>query len=232
MQKKIIALIGLLLLTVLSAFAHQQPDAADFPFKPGQSVYVIAVKSRAPRDRTVWQNLSRNMPKTRQAGTLPSSANDKRATIERGNADRLTLDRQPEHRILPPEEPNLKKRIEDEFLKQKSFKLAESPETADLVFFAHGEYFHYESMRQESAVALIGMIGPGDDNLELNAIAKLTVACVTASDYRQWQSDIPQLLEKAKWQVEAWGEFHIGAHYEEPSVKKLIQQFHKQTLKK
>src|SRR5258706_15591561 len=111
MQRKILAIATLLLWASLPVCAQEKPADADFQFKPSQSVYVIAVKSRAPRDRTVWENLGRNMPKTRQGGNLPSPANDKRATIERWNPDRPTLDRTPSHRVLPPEEPSLKKRI-------------------------------------------------------------------------------------------------------------------------
>jgi hypothetical protein len=217
------------------ALAQDKTAEREFPFLPAQSVYVIAVKSRAPRDRSVWENLNRNLPQVKIAGGA-GTASDKRATLDREVADRPTLERStPVRRVLPPSEPKLKKQIEDEFLKQKTFKLADSPETADFIFFASGDYFHYEAMQHgNGASTVIGMIGPGDDNLELNALAKLSVGVIMASDYRQWQSDLSDLLKVAKWRTEAWGEFQRKREmrYEEPSLKKLIQEFHKQALKK
>jgi len=234
MRTKTIALIALLFLAAVSISAQEKPISGDVQFKPGQSVYVIAVKSRAPRDRSLWENLNRNRLKSGQGMTIHAPASE-RATLERGETERQTLERtSPSRRVLPPTEPALKKQIEDEFLKQKNFKLAASPEAADLIFFASGEYFHFESMRQGMGFAAIGMMTPGDDNLDLNALAKLSIAVVTASDYREWQSDIPHLFEKAKWQEEAWGEFvrKPDKPYQEPSAKKIVQQFHKQALKK
>lgn len=231
MRRKIIALLALLVLAALPVLAQDKLAEGEFQFRPTQSVYVIAVKSRAPRDRTVWENLNRNLPQARMGGGA-TVVTGNRATLERENPDRPTLERStPSRRVLPPSEPSLKKQIEDEFLKQKKFKLAESPETADFIFFANGEYFHFEAIRHGNGGTGIGIIGPGDDNLELNAIAKLSVGAVPASDHRQWQSDVFDLLKTAKWQTEAWGEFKRG-NYEEPSAKKLVQEFHKQTLKK
>lgn len=235
MWRTMTALIALVLLVFPPAIAQEKLADDAFRFKPGQSVYVIAVKSRAPQDRSFWQNLNRNLSKSPQGQMPPAPANNNRATLEREDTGRPTLDRAaPSRRVMLPEELSLKKQIEDEFLKQKNFKLADSPETADIIFFAQGEYFHFEAMRQGTGFASIGMLTAGDDKLDLNALAKLSVAAVAASDYRQWQSDVPRLFEKAKWHEELWGEFRRDRDkpYEEPSAKKIVQQFHKQALKK
>lgn len=235
MRNNSITLVLLLCLAGINVGAQEKPAAGAPQFHPGQSVYVIAVKSRAPLGRSLWQNLNRNQVKTGRGPIIHAPASDSRPTLERGEAERPTLERTvPSRRVLPPEEPTLKKLIEDEFLKQKNFTLASSPETADFIFFASAEYFHFESMRQGTSVAAIGLMTLGDDNLELNALAKLNIAAITATDYREWQSDIPHLFEKAKWQEEAWGEFRPNRDkpYEEPSAKKLVQKFHKQAVKK
>lgn len=237
MRKYIIVLGFVLLILALPVVAQEKPATQDFKFTPGQSVYIIAVKSPAPRDVTTWLMLRRNLPNV-QAVTRNPAPNDSsdRATLEKLPAERATLERNvPIRRLLPPVEPELQKLVEQEFLKQKKFKLADSPETADFVFFAHGEYvFSVFASHGGGYTGSVAVSGQGDTSVELNTLAKLSVAAIPASDYRQWQSDVPHLFEKAKWRDELWGEIRQASQriYEEPSAKKLVQQFHKQALKK
>jgi hypothetical protein len=238
-MRKIIFLFTACWLLTLSSSA-QQPAVQEFKFTANQSVYVIAVKSAAPRDPSVWMQLHRNSMPPGQVQTRASSQTDPsgRATLERSATERNTLEREaPIRRVLPPIEPGLQKLIAEEFLKQKKFKLADSPETADFIFFAHGEYiysFIAANGKQGGGGVVFGSTSHGDTNVELNTLAKLSVAAIPASDYRQWQSDVANLFEKAKWQEVVWGEFRRDGQlsYQEPPTKKLVQQFHKQALKK
>lgn len=225
-------------LSALTA-AAQQPVAQEFNFAANQSVYVIAVKTPLPQDPSIWMQLHRN--NTRPPGFIhgpASSRNDsERATLERTPSERTTLEREtPLRRALPPTEPQLKKLIEEEFLKQKKFRLADSPETADFIFFAHGEYtFSFiQTNGRGGGVVLFGASGQGDTSMELNTLARLNLAAIPVAEYRQWKSEIADLLEKAKWREVAWGEVRSNPQfsYQEPPTKKLIQQFHKQALKK
>lgn len=237
-MRRTIFLVIVFCLSVLTV-AAQEPATQEFNFAANQSVYVIAVKTPVPQDPSVWMQLHRN--NTRPPGfihTPASSQNDsKRATLERAPEERTTLEREtPLRRALPPAEPQLKKLVEEEFLKQKKFRLADSPETADFIFFAHGEYtFSFiQTNGRGGSVVLFGASGQGDTSMELNTLARLNLAAIPAAEYRQWKSDIADLFEKAKWREVAWGEVRSNPQfsYQEPPTKKLIQQFHKQALKK
>lgn len=238
MRRRLIVLGVVFLILSLAVAAQEKPAAGEFKFTANQSVYVIAVKSPAPRDVTTWLMLRRNLPNVQAVtrGSSPNNSSD-RSTLERSPTERATLERDvPIRRLLPPIEPELQKLVEQEFLKQKKFKLADSPETADFVFFAHGEYVFsmFASNGGGGGSGFVALSGQGDTSLELNTLAKLSLAAIPVSDYRQWQSDVPNLFEKAKWRDEAWGEIrHDGQRaYEAPSAKKMVQQFHKQALKK
>lgn len=239
MRKRTIIFGVIFLILALPVAAQEKPATQDFKFTANQSVYVIAVKSAAPRDATTWLMLRRNLPNVQAVTRNPAPNNSSdRTTLEKLLAERSTLERDvPIRRLLPPVEPELQKLVEQEFLKQKKFKLADSPETADFVFFAHGEYV-YAMFASNSRGGGSGFTTfssrQSDNSMELNTLAKLSVAAIPASDYRQWQSDVPHLFEKAKWRDELWGEIRQDSQriYEEPSAKKLAQQFHKQALKK
>ena len=242
-----------------SAFAQAQtaPAKQEPAFRAGQSVYVLTVKTAAPRDPSVWRQLNRNYfkgnpPPPMHSGTLPpNSSSDDRVTLEKAPTERVTLEKAPTERtslerttlertaptrrVLPPGDPILKQRIEDEIRRQKKFSLADSPEKADLVILAHGEYIYLETMREGTTYGTIGLIGSGDENLDLNTLVKLKLGAIPAAAYHQWQSDVSQLLTAAKWQTEAWGEFRRErdkSPYEEPPLKKLIEQFHKEAVQK
>lgn len=228
----------------------QQPAAQEFKFAVNQSVYVIAVKSPAPPGPDTWRQLNRSLPMPPGAGSAQASSQNapsgrqtlerpqnERPTLEKSQTERTTLERDaPIRRMLPPIETGLKKSVEEEFLKQKKFKLADSPETADFIFFAHGEYVYslIAASGRGGGGVIFGSSMQGDTSMELNTLARLSVAAIPASEYRQWQSDIPNLFEKARWQEVAWGQFHRDQEmrYEDPPTKKLVQQFHKQALKK
>lgn len=224
---------------LLTPFATaQEPAAQPFNFAANQSVYIIAVKTPVPQDPSIWMQLHRN--NKRPPGFIhnpASSQNDSgRATLERAPGERTTLEREtPLRRILPPTEPQLKKLVEEEFLKQKKFRLADSPETADFIFFAHGEYTFslIQTSGRGGGVVILGT-GQGDTHMELNTLARLNLAAIPAAEYRKWQSDIASLFEKAKWRDVSLGEFRTDPqpNYQEPPTKKLVQQFHKQALKK
>lgn len=217
----------------------QEPAAKEFNFAANQSVYVIAVKTPVPQDPSIWMQLHRN--NTRPPGfihTPASSQNDSgRATLERTPEERTTLEREtPLRRALPPTEPQLKKLIEEEFLKQKKFRLANSPETADFIFFAHGEYsFSFiQANGRGGGVVLFGAPRQDDTKMELNTLARLNLAAIPAAEYRKWKSDVASLFEKAKWREVSLGEIRSDPQpsYQGPPTKKLVQQFHKQALKK
>lgn len=240
------------LILTLQAAAQEKPAADDFKFTSGQSVYVIAVKSPAKPGIETWEKLNRNMPKPPNHHQTHASSfgNDplgrqtlereikERPLLEKSQSERTTLDRtEPIRRVLPPPDPELKQLVEEEFRKQKKFKLADSPETADFIFFANGQYIYTISAtgnqgRSSGMISIAG--GQGDSSLALNTLAKLSLAAIPASDYHQWQSDIPNLFEKAKWQEEVWGEFRRDreTRYTAPSAKNLVQQFHKHAVKK
>lgn len=239
-MRRTIFLVAAFCLSALP-IAAQQPVTKEFSFAANQSVYVIAVKSPAPPDQYTWLQLHRNLPNA-QAANVPTDTwrNDtnNRTTLEKSPTERPILEREtPLRRSLPPIEPQLKKLIEEEFLKQKKFKLADSPEKADFIFFAHGEYvfsFFVGGGKGRGGTSVVMTSGQGDKDLELNTLAKLSLAAIPISDYHHWQSEVAKLFEKAKWRESVWGEIRrdMHTHYEEPPTKKLVQQFHKQALKK
>lgn len=242
-MRRNLAFLGCAFLTLTLQAASQEKLAADnFKFTAGQSLYVIAVKSAVKPGIETWEKLNRNMPNPpNHVQTRASSfGNDPlgRQTLEKSPTERTTLDRtEPIRRVLPPSDPELKQMVEEEFRKQKKFKLVDSPEAADFIFFVNGEYIYTISAtgsqgRSSGMVSIAG--GQGDSSMELNTLAKLRTAAISLSDYREWQSDVAHLFEKAKWTEELWGEFRRDREmrYEAPSAKKLVQQFHKQALKK
>ncbi len=237
MRRSILASIALSFAATL-LMAQEKAENSDFQFKSGQSVYVIAGKSRAPSNKNFWQTLNREIPKRYAVPLPPLPNNDNisgRPTLEKALPERATLDRaEPIRRVLPPEAPKLKKQIEGEILKQKKFSLAESPEQADFILFANGDYVHTYFITRPGMSG--GTINPGGGDSEIGpTLARVSVAAIPATAYRRWHSHFSELFTMAKWHDESWGKVQMEDHsvtLEEPSVQKLIQQFHKQALKK
>ncbi|MBO0721532.1 MAG: hypothetical protein J2P41_11965, partial [Blastocatellia bacterium] len=125
--------------------------------------------------------------------------------------------------ILPNEgsDEDLRERIEEQFRKQKKFRLVDTPEQADIVFLVQGDY--------------IFSFGPGshpDNENGPNALARLKAVAITASTYRERPSKMLKKLDTAPWRGEEVGSINYDANFEEASAEKLIKRFHKEALKK
>ncbi|MCI0664062.1 MAG: hypothetical protein L0220_23650 [Acidobacteria bacterium] len=148
--------------------------------------------------------------------------------------DRPTLNR-PTPFIVPggDADEDLKLIIEDQFKKQKQFRIVDSAEKADIVYLVQGEYiFAFERRvpggRNSVDIRRVGVEGEADTLARLKAIA------IPASAYRERPSknNMKQMMDKAVWRGEETGAVYFNATFDEASAKNLIKRFHKEALKK
>src|SRR5262245_7198973 len=202
MRKSITTVNGAILLCALTINA-QQPSIPDgFEFKANQSVYLIAIRTSESPD-------SRMMGLFDQERALQLSKADKRFTTRqqvppnirplqpRPGPERITLERSiSEPDTLTSTDLAVKTNLEKEFKKRKKFKLADSPESADVVFFAISRYasdiFKVGPRGGITASSLVGE-GYGDRLMSLVAFA------IPAATYRRTKKDFTELGNVAPW---------------------------------
>jgi hypothetical protein len=166
------------LLCVLTA-AQQKRPADALEFKPGQSVYVVAVKSNGTFASLASASISRSNP------PLPG-----RAMLERSKERAYDL-AQPD--------PVIKSRIEEEFRKHKMFSLAPSIEKADFVFFVWAEYVFYRPRQ-------MGEMGPRTEILSRdcygtpNMLGRLTAMAMPTASYQQSREYYYAMIRAAHWE--------------------------------
>ncbi|MBO0799069.1 MAG: hypothetical protein J2P31_09625, partial [Blastocatellia bacterium] len=124
---RILSLILFLILIVqLVGLAQEKAEI----FKNDQAVYVIAWKTRGYYDRDLMDQLHRNTSqKSRNQIAKQADAIAGRLTLGNARMERTTLDR-PAPFLLPNErsDEDLREKIEEQFRKQKKFRLVDTPE--------------------------------------------------------------------------------------------------------
>ena len=76
--------------------AAQQPAGGEDIFKRGQSIYIVAIKMKAPFDRNFIELVNRDLPKEgaqTYSGHPRQNRTDGRPTLERTQPERTTLER-------------------------------------------------------------------------------------------------------------------------------------------
>jgi hypothetical protein len=207
-------------------YAQQASETGSF--RNDQSVYIVTWKRRGYYDRDLMAQLHRNL--------------SQRVRIEAGgrfDSNRRTLDRYQERTILDRATPyilpgewtdhELKMRIEEQFTKQKKFRLAESLDKADYVFLVQGEYvFHYDNRNSGGGNGLTSMReGHGP-----NALARVRAVAIPVLIYQQRPGRVTKILDTAPWRGEEIGAMNYDGTFDEASTEKLMKRFHKEALKK
>jgi hypothetical protein len=208
-----------------AVYPQERPDI----FRSEQSVFILAWKKRGYYDRDLMDQLHRNASQksrdqiARQADAIADRMMD-RLTLGRTRAERVVLDR-PAPFILPAggSDEDLREKIEEQFRKQKKFKLVAAAEEADIVFLVQGDYIF--SFGPSSS-------NPASDENGPNALARLKAVAITAATYRDRPSKMLRKLDSAPWRGEEVGEVKYDATFEEASTEKLVKRFHKEALKK
>jgi hypothetical protein len=207
----------------LPAYAQDKHEV----FKSEQSVFILAWKKRGYYDRDLMDQLHRNTSqKSKNQIAKGAEAIAGRLTLGNSRMERTVLDR-PAPFILPGgSDVELTERIEEQFRKQKRFKLVDAPEQADIVFLVQGDYifsFGPRSSERSSSVSDDG--GP-------DALARLKAVAITAATYRDRPSKMLRKLDTAPWRGEEVGAVNYDATFDEASAEKLVKRFHKEALKK
>jgi hypothetical protein len=227
-HRRVPCLIFSFLMIVIVGSAQQVHENG--VFRNEQSLYIVTWKRRGYYDRDLMAQLHRNLSqrvKIEAGGRFGSNSN--RRTLDR-DQERTTLDR-PSPYILPGEgtDNELKIRVEEQFTKQKKFRLADSLEKADYVFLVQGEYvFHHENRSSGGGNGLTSVHeGQGP-----NALARVRAVAIPASIYQQRPGKITRILDTALWRGEDLGAMNYDGTFDEASAERLIKRFHKETLKK
>jgi hypothetical protein len=193
-----------------------------------QAVYIVAVKKNGGTDTELMRQLHRRLSKGLKAQVnrrIDSSVQSERQTLER-----------PVPFIVPgaDADEDLKAIIEEQFIKQRKFRIVDSAEKADFVFLVQGEYiFAFERRvpggRNSVALGRAGLQGEADTLARLKAIA------IPSSAYRERPSrnNMARMLQNAVWRGEETGYVRgFNVTFDEASPKNLIKRFHKDTLEK
>ncbi len=215
-------------LNLLIGYAQQLRETVIF--RNDQSVYIVTWKRRGYHDRDLMAQLHRNLServRVEAGGRFDSNSN--RRTLDRYQ-ERTILDRASPY-ILPGEgaDEELKMRIEEQFTKQRKFRLAGSLEKADYVLLVQGEYiFHYEN-RNSGGGGSFTLMREGQGP---NALARVRAVAIPASVYQQRPGKVTKILDTAPWRGEEIGAMNYDRTFDEASAEKLIKRFHKEALKK
>jgi len=243
MRKQLISLGTAILCSTLVVNAQQPPSPDGFEFKPGQSVYVIVVKTSSPVASPIRDKVSPNIIwiKNGQMARIGNSHIDQRPitpdrpTLERSLPEPLTLERSvsaPD--TLTSTDPLLKAKIEEEFKKQKKFKLAASADSADFVFFAFSSYPN--SILAVGGSGIIHAWRGYDDSPYTSEAVKVLSFALPTSAYRQIRKDVVELSDAAQWQGYANSitlpAFIKGNPAQQGAAKVLVGKFHEEVLKK
>jgi hypothetical protein len=221
-QKRIISLLLFLMVTGMggAAYAQERPET----FKNDQSVFIMAWKKRGYYDRDLMDQLHKNSSqKSRNQIAKQADAIAGRLTLGNSRMERATLDR-PAPFILPAggSDDDLREKIEEQFIKQKRFKLVAAPEEADIVFLVQGDYIFSFGPRSSDV----------NDASGPDALARLKAVAIKASTYRDRPSKMLRKLDTAPWRGEEVGVVNYDATFDEASAEKLVKRFHKEALKK
>jgi hypothetical protein len=227
-QIQFLSLLFFLMVLVIggqAAYAQEKPDI----FRSDQSVFILAWKKRGYYDRDLMDQLHRKSSQksrnqiAREADAIADRMTD-RLTLGRSRAERVVLDR-PAPFILPAggSDEDLREKIEEQFRKQKKFKLVAAAEEADIVFLVQGDYIFSFGPRSSN---------PASDENGPDALARLKAVAITATTYRDRPSKMLRKLDNAPWRGEEVGEVNYDATFEEASAEKLVKRFHKEALKK
>jgi hypothetical protein len=224
-QIQFLSLLFILAITGQAADAQERPDI----FTSDQSVFILAWKKRGYYDLDLMDQLHRNTSqKSRnQVAKDVDAISDRltnRITLGGSRAARVVLDR-PAPFILPAggSDEDLRGKIEEQFRKQKKFKLVDAAEQADIVFLVQGDYIFSFGPRSSE---------PASDENGPDALARLKAVAITAATYRDRPSKMLRKLDSAPWRGEEVGEVNYDATFEEASPEKLVKRFHKEALKK
>lgn len=240
-----VCLLPTLLLT-LSASAQQAAQPAPFDFKPGQTVYIVAVRHRAPMSRDYWLEVNQDLPKGRvmQGGPPDPRTPDPngRATLERAPNERATLDGADGRATLdgpqavlsfsePPDEA-VKLQASELLQRQKKFKVVDTPAQADFVLLLQGEYAaHFQQHSPRGSIVIMGMGADRSEESAATQLVKLNAVAIPATLFRQAQRFLPDNAETVRWRGRAVGRMRERANFEAPSIENLLKQFQKEVLK-
>src|SRR5689334_20131371 len=245
MRSHFLALSGPILFCALTIKAQRPVTPDGFELKPDQAVYIVAIRTSDQPDsrmlrllRQAGQEKTRrradandrpgtlNQPASINGGALPMPSADPRPTLERSTSEPDTL---------ISTDLLLKNKLEVEFKRQKKFKLVDSVEAADVVFFTISHYESHVFQAQNHSVTGAGIAGEATGAEMMSVVA----FAIPASTYRQTRKDFTELGEVAKWEGAEGGEVTIdtsaGRVYhsvKEASAKDLVGKFHRDVLKK
>jgi hypothetical protein len=225
LQIQFLSLLFILAIMGQAAYSQERPDV----FRSDQSVFILAWKKRGYYDRDLMDQLHRNTSrKSRGQVAREADAISGRITLGRTRLERVTLDR-PAPFILPNggSDEDLQEKIEEQFRKQKKFKLVDAAEQADIVFLVQGDYIFSFGPRSSD-----GRVAPANDENGPDALARLKAVAITAATYRDRPSKMIRKLDSAPWRGEEVGEINYDATFAEASAEKLVKRFHKEALKK
>jgi hypothetical protein len=222
---QLLSLLIFLIVAGQATYAQEKPDI----FRSDQSVFIVVWKKRGYYDRDLVDQLHRNASqKSRNRVARQVDAISGRITLGGSRAERVILDR-PAPFILPGggSDEDLQGRIEEQFRKQKKFKLVDTAEQADIVFLVQGDYIFNFGPRSSD-----GVVRSASDENGPDALARLKAVAITAATYRDRPSKMIRKLDSAPWRGEEVGEINYDATFEEASAEKLVKRFHKEALKK
>jgi hypothetical protein len=229
MRTAIAAVATIILSTAFTTSAPQFSQSNTFDFKRSQAVYVVAVKTKP--SLSLWPELGPAPRPGDRVVTFPDQpAASDRPTLERSLPERTTLDRQaPELELYAPADPELRARVETEFRKQKWFRLVDSIESSDFIFFIRAEYiFFYSEIGPRGGGVVV--MGSSDGRINENRLVRLRATVLSVPGFRQLEKGLAGVGDVAQWLGTEVGDVE-PRRIKEASPERLVRQFHKKAKK-
>jgi VWFA-related protein len=188
----------------LSAGAQAPAGSAGFQFKPDQSVYVLAVKTSTSiiSERAFGERYIRNVIHL-DCGSNPQPLSNHNSPHSFPPQDhRLTLEGSDvAGNPMISTDPLLKSSIEDAFRKEKKFKIADTADNADFVFFAFSLYPGGVKLYQSGTVTIWDLY---QDSAYFTNLVNVLAFAASAPVFRQVRKDVLALDDAAAWHAYVW----------------------------
>jgi len=257
MQKFFLFSVCAVLVCAITICKAQQPSPTD-DFKPGQSVYVIAVKTSTPFQLLLYEKafsdkifVMNGVVQSPSSGSIlvdrtlairgqSTAVFVNRQTLDRAQKEFTTLEESASpQQIVISNDPLLRAKLEEEFKKQKKFTIAASAEAADIVFFAFSHYptalMEFSGRRSSGDILTRVWKTYEDSPYSTEEISAIGFGLLN-SEYQQVRKDLNGLYDAARWKHEVSSitrPAFVKSHpAQQGAATALVKQFHEDVLKK
>ncbi|MGD0309275.1 MAG: VWA domain-containing protein [Acidobacteriota bacterium] len=241
-------LVPAILCCALSAVAQAPADGVRFEFKPDQSVYILAAKTSTRIELELGDKFFLNAVDL-SCGSVVKNVYVPRSLLTARPSDGGTLEGSDlTGSPMISTDSLVKTSIEDAFRTEKKFKIADTADSSDFVFFAFSDYPFSSglksSTRYEEGTLIHDKVGGtvqdiilsdyGADSPYATDVVAVFGFVLSTPVFRQVRKDVVALSNAALWQgyvqsITPAARCNYPA--QQPAASELVKKFHEDVLK-